>query len=90
MSFDPWYMLVALVASGIGMGAFMYGKKQADGKFLFLGGVIFAVTYFITDPLYLALVTAVLTALLFSDPIVNALAARRPPKEIEEIPPKKR
>lgn len=87
---DPWYMLVAMVVSAIGMGAFMYGKKMGDGKFLMVGGALFVVTYFITDPIWLSLVSLLLCVVLFSNPIQKLLAGSSPPVEIEEVPPRKK
>lgn len=65
--FDPAYMILALISSAIGTGAFMYGRSQTDPKALLIGFLLFGVSYFVTDPWKLGAATGVLTVLLFSD-----------------------
>ena len=67
--FNIWYIIVASIASAIGLGAVSYGRKMQEFKFILVGISLFAVTYFITNPPLLALVSTLLTAFLFSDRI---------------------
>ena len=81
--FNPWYIVVAGIGSAIGMGAFIYGKKMQDIKFMFVGIALCAVSYVINNPLLLAFVTCLLVAVLFSDKIIHLTEGPR--KDIESI-----
>lgn len=84
-SLSVGYLVVAGITSLIGTGAFIYGKKMEDMKCIFLGILLCLVSYFVTDPLYLTLVSIPLVAGLFSEKISWWLQ-RRSMGEIEEVP----
>ena len=71
--FDPWYIVVAGFFSLIGFAAFLYGKRQEDFKCIILGLLLCGVSYFISDPLILSLVSIVIVAFLFSESIARWL-----------------
>ena len=81
--FNPWYIIIAGVGSCIGMGAFIYGKRMQDAKCMFVGIGLCAVSYFITEPLTLGVISALLVGVLFSNPIIQMLEGPR--KDIESI-----
>ena len=81
--FNPWYILVAAISSCIGMGSFFYGKKQQDFSYMFWGICLCCGSYFVSDPLYLAGLTALLCCGVFWQPISYRLFG--PPKKIESI-----
>jgi hypothetical protein len=59
MDFDNPSALISSIFIGlIGMGLFMYGKKQADVKCLAVGVIMCIFPYFITDVLAMWLVAA--------------------------------
>lgn len=84
--FNPWYLLMALISSCIGTGAFMYGKRLADGKALVVGFLLIGSSYFVTDPLALLGATVVLTALLFSQQLVAWWEGPRKPRVVAVVP----
>lgn len=67
MNLDPLYLLVVLVGSAIGMGAFLYGKRTAQAKPLLIGVSLMGASYLVASTGVLALLTAGLTALLVTD-----------------------
>jgi len=84
--FDPWYLLVAGVFGAIGMGVFMYGKREADFLWLFDGIALCAASYFITSPPLLTAVSVGLIALLFHERILLWFSGDvKPRKDIESI-----
>ncbi len=54
-----------LLFSSIGVGAFLYGKKQSLLKTSLIGVALMAYPYFVSETLPLYLVGTVLTAALF-------------------------
>ena len=58
-------IMIGLVFGCIGMGAFVYGKKQHAWKPLLIGVLLMAYPYFVPQPLYAALIGVALTAALF-------------------------
>ena len=47
--FDPSYLLTSLVFSSIGLGYFIYGKKQKQKVVLYSGISLMVYPYFITS-----------------------------------------
>lgn len=50
MTFDTNYLLISLVFSSIGLGYFIYGKKQKHKIAFYTGICLMAYPYLITDP----------------------------------------
>ena len=65
MSFTTANLLGQILFEAIGMGAFVYGKKQSAFKALILGIALMAFPYFVPDTLMLYTIGTVLTACLF-------------------------
>lgn len=65
MSFTTANLLGQILFGAIGLGAFVYGKKQAAYKALILGIALMAYPYFVPDTLMLYTIGTVLTACLF-------------------------
>ncbi|MGD8430792.1 MAG: hypothetical protein PVH31_10320 [Ectothiorhodospiraceae bacterium] len=62
------YLLTAVALSSIGLGYFVYGRRQQKASALVAGIVLMGVPYFITNVLVLAATGALLLALpLISD-----------------------
>ena len=68
----PGYLIVAGFFGMIGMGACMYGKKASDAQSLIVGSLLCIIGYFVTEPVTLAIISSILTALLFSRQITRA------------------
>jgi hypothetical protein len=49
MSFDPTWLFVSLIPSGIGLVLFVYGKKQERWPHLAAGLLLMAYPYFTTS-----------------------------------------
>lgn len=60
--FDTNYLLISLVFSSIGLGYFIYGKKQKHKIAFYTGICLMLYPYMITDPLMLVVIGV---ALLF-------------------------
>ena len=58
-------LFAGVLFGGIGVAAFLYGKKQASFKPMIIGGVLMAFPYFIANTIALYAVGALLTAALF-------------------------
>jgi hypothetical protein len=69
--FTPAYLAVAGFFGMIGMGACMYGKKAADVQSLVIGAILCGLSYFVTDPVTLAIASSIFTVLLFSRQITR-------------------
>jgi hypothetical protein len=54
-----------ILFGAIGLGAFIYGKKQSSFKAMLLGVAISAYPYFVAETWLLYMIGIVLTALLF-------------------------
>ena len=70
--FTPGYIAVAGFFGMIGMGACMYGKKARDVQSLIIGVLLCGVSYLVTEPVTLAIISSFITALLFSRQIHRA------------------
>ena len=56
MSMDPTYLIIAFFFGMIGMGYFMYGKKQNRPGPLIAGIILMVYPYIVTDPLQMILI----------------------------------
>jgi hypothetical protein len=55
MSIEPSSLFTSLFWSSIGVGFFVYGKKQRSGLPLAGGLLMIGISYFIESPIYLSL-----------------------------------
>jgi hypothetical protein len=65
LSFSFGNILVGLVFGGVGFVAFVWGKKNAEPRPLFIGLALMVYPYFIPNPWAAAAAGVVLTALIF-------------------------
>ena len=65
MNLDMSHMLAGIVFGSIGFGAFIYGKKQASFKPMFLGIALMGYSYFVSNVWVLWITGVILTVLLF-------------------------
>jgi hypothetical protein len=64
MSFDPTALLVSVLISAVGVGFFLYGKKQQRAPQLVAGIALMGYTYFVSSvAVMLAIGAAILAAL---------------------------
>ncbi len=66
MDLNPISILAALVGSGIGYVYFSFGRSQSDWPMVASGIALMTYSYFITSPLDLALVGAVIAVIPFA------------------------
>ena len=62
MSFDPTWLFLSLIISGVGLALFIYGKKQGRIPQLVAGLILMVYTYVVTGTLWM-IVIAVLVLL---------------------------
>lgn len=65
MSFDPAWIFVSLVISGVGLGLFLYGKKQARIPHLVVGIVLMVYTYAVTSVTWMVVIGLLLLGALW-------------------------
>ena len=53
---DPLYLTLAFIFGIIGMGFFMFGKKQGNPGALVAGIILMGYSYIVTDPLQMVLI----------------------------------
>ena len=58
-------IMASIVFGSIGMGVFVYGKKQSSFKALVIGILLMLYPYFVQNPIALWTIGAVLVAALF-------------------------
>ncbi|MBI4371347.1 MAG: hypothetical protein HY552_03505 [Elusimicrobia bacterium] len=58
-------LFAGLIFSGIGFGAFIYGRRTANVRFVVLGVALMVYPYFISGTFWLYVVGVALTGLLF-------------------------
>jgi len=58
-------LVAGLIFGGIGLVAFMYGKKEAQLKTMMLGVSLMVYPYFVANPLLVWVIGVLLTALLW-------------------------
>jgi hypothetical protein len=64
MSFDPGALLASVLISAVGLGIFLYGKKQQRAPQLVAGIVLMAYSYFVGTVVWMiAIFVAILAAL---------------------------
>jgi hypothetical protein len=67
MSFDPASLLVSVLISAVGVGFFLYGKKQQRWPHLVVGLVLMGYTYFVSSvAVMLAIAVGLVVALWFA------------------------
>ena len=66
MNFTPSNLFGQVLFGAIGMGAFVYGKKQAVFKAMILGIVLMIFPYFVPETWMLYTIGGVLTLCLFT------------------------
>lgn len=62
MSFDPWWFLLSLALSGVGVVLFVYGKKQERVPQLVAGVLFMVYPYFVESRLWLVIAGLALAA----------------------------
>ncbi|MFC1528591.1 hypothetical protein ACFL5B_01635, partial [Candidatus Latescibacterota bacterium] len=62
---DAGYLFAALIWGSIGLGFFIYGKKQKSPVPLACGIVLMGASYFAKTPMTLSLVGAAIIAVIF-------------------------
>ena len=65
MSFDPGWLFLSIIVSGIGLGLFIYGKKQSRWPQLVAGLVLMGYTYFVGSVVWMAVIAIVIIAALW-------------------------
>ena len=63
--FSAWSLIGGLLFSGIGLVAFVYGKKNAEWKSMAIGVALMAYPYFIQSAVGVFVVGSILTAMLY-------------------------
>ena len=58
-------IFASVIFGSIGLGAFIYGKKQSNLKALVIGVVLMVYPYFVQNPIALYAIGGVLTVMLF-------------------------
>ena len=64
---DTFSIIVTLVFSSVGMGMFVYGKKQQSPMHMLSAAGLMTCPYFIANPIALLIVCILLTGLPFVD-----------------------
>jgi len=62
---DATWLLLSLVISAVGMGLFIYGKKQSRIPHLVAGLILMIYTYVVTSALWMILIALAILAALF-------------------------
>ena len=65
MNINPTWLLLSLVISAVGMGLFIYGKKQSRVPHLVAGLILMIYTYVVTSALWMILIALAILAALF-------------------------
>ena len=65
MKIDATWLLLSLVISAVGMGLFIYGKKQSRIPHLVVGVILMIYTYVVTSALWMILIALAILAALF-------------------------
>ena len=61
MSFDPLNLFLGMIFGAIGVGYFMYGKKQQRFVPLLIGVLLSVYTFFVSDWIWILIVGIVLS-----------------------------
>ncbi len=65
MDIDTGWLIVSLLISSVGVGLFLYGRKQARLPHLVIGIVLVGYTYFVPSLLVMVLIGAGLIVVLW-------------------------
>jgi 4-hydroxybenzoate polyprenyltransferase len=65
VTFDPTSLLVSILISAVGVGFFLYGKKQQRWPQLVVGIVLMGYTYFVSSVAVMLAVAAALCVALW-------------------------
>ncbi len=65
MSFDPTWLFLSLIISGVGLALFIYGKKQGRIPQLVAGLILMVYTYVVTSTLWMLVIAAVILGALW-------------------------
>jgi len=63
MSLDPAPLIVSLLIGSVGLGLFIYGKRQSRFVHLFVGIALMVFPYFVPSVLWMVVIAAVLVSL---------------------------
>jgi hypothetical protein len=66
MSLDPGALLASVLISAVGLGIFLYGKKQRRGPQLVAGIVLMAYSYFVGSLVWMVVIFAAIVAALWA------------------------
>ena len=65
MSFDPTWLFLSLIISGVGLALFIYGKKQGRIPQLVAGLILMGYTYIVTSTLWMIVLAALILGALW-------------------------
>ena len=65
MSFDPTWLFLSLIISGVGLALFIYGKKQGRIPQLVVGLILMGYTYLVTSTLWMIVIAALILGALW-------------------------
>jgi len=65
VSFDPTTLLLSVLISAVGVGFFLYGKKQQRAPQLVVGIVLIGYTYFVSSVAVMLAIAVALLAVLW-------------------------
>ena len=63
MSLDPLNLFLGLIFGSIGVGYFIYGKKQQRAVPLIIGVALSLYMFFVSDPLWVGIIGVVLSVI---------------------------
>ncbi len=66
MSLDPGSLFLSLLISVVGLGFFIYGKKQRRAPQLVAGVVLMGYSYFVSSVVWMLVIAAAVLAALWS------------------------
>jgi len=65
MSLDPGWIFLSLIIGGVGLGLFLYGKKQSRWPHLVAGLILMGYTYFVGSALAMVAIALAVLAILW-------------------------
>jgi len=65
LSFDPTWLFLSLIISGVGLALFIYGKKQGRIPQLVAGLILMGYTYIVTSTLWMIVLAALILGALW-------------------------
>ena len=66
MSLDPGSLFLSILISVVGLGFFIYGKKQRRAPQLLAGVVLMGYSYFVSSVVWMLVIAAAVLAALWS------------------------